>query len=309
MLRRVEAVARGARARHQAARQAACGAAPSTPRPPVCCASTRAPSAWQPDFTILDRGDAEDLMQVARTRLGLARPPRFPQKGTCLDIYTRCVNARSRCRRCCARPFPGACGRGGPGSALRGLRRRQGEQSVLDYDDLLLFWRGLLADPAGGARVRERFDYVLVDEYQDTNALQADILSLLGPDGTGSPSSATMPRPSTPSGPLPCATSSISRSASRAPRSSRSSRTTAAPRPSSTPPTRSSPRPPSGATRSSGPSAGTAAAPCSSPAATRTSRRSGSASASSSTASGARRSSSRRCCSAPSTTAWRWRWS
>ena len=59
------------------------------------------------------------------------------------------------------------------------------EQQVLDYDDLLLFWRGLLADPAGGARVRERFDHVLVDEYQDTNALQADIVGLLRPDGTG----------------------------------------------------------------------------------------------------------------------------
>ena len=59
------------------------------------------------------------------------------------------------------------------------------EQQVLDYDDLLLFWHGLLADPAGGARVRERFDHVLVDEYQDTNALQADIVSLLRPDGTG----------------------------------------------------------------------------------------------------------------------------
>ena len=59
------------------------------------------------------------------------------------------------------------------------------EQQVLDYDDLLLFLRGLLSDAAAGERVRERFDHVLVDEYQDTNALQADIVSLLRPDGGG----------------------------------------------------------------------------------------------------------------------------
>ena len=59
------------------------------------------------------------------------------------------------------------------------------EQQVLDYDDLLLFWHGLLGDPDAGERVRERFDHVLVDEYQDTNVLQADIVSRLRPDGTG----------------------------------------------------------------------------------------------------------------------------
>jgi DNA helicase-2/ATP-dependent DNA helicase PcrA len=63
--------------------------------------------------------------------------------------------------------------------------RHKESHHVLDYDDLLLFWRGMLADPALGDVIRERFDAVLVDEYQDTNALQADIVSLLRPDGTG----------------------------------------------------------------------------------------------------------------------------
>ena len=58
-------------------------------------------------------------------------------------------------------------------------------QQVLDYDDLLLFWHGMLADQVAGDRVRERFDHVLVDEFQDTNVLQAEIVSLLRPDGTG----------------------------------------------------------------------------------------------------------------------------
>ncbi len=158
----------------------------------------------EPDFTIMDRGDSEDLMHVARTRLGIAAEgslssgapqihrslgrggSRFPQKSTCLDVYSRCVNAQLPLNEVLHTAFPWCL------PAEEGLARlfaaytdAKEEQQVLDYDDLLLFWRGLLADPAGGARVRERFDHVLVDEFQDTNALQADIVSLLRPDGTG----------------------------------------------------------------------------------------------------------------------------
>ena len=56
---------------------------------------------------------------------------------------------------------------------------------MLDYDDLLLYWHALLADPKAGPAVRGQFDCVLVDEYQDTNALQAEILYLLSPEGKG----------------------------------------------------------------------------------------------------------------------------
>ncbi len=141
----------------------------------------------EPEFTILDRGDAEDLMHVARTELGLGRGrSRFPQKSTCLDVYSRCVNAQQPLTEVLPAAFPW-CLPAGEGLARLFARYTdlKEEQQVLDYDDLLLFWRGLLADPAGGARVRERFDHVLVDEYQDTNALQADIVALLRPDGSG----------------------------------------------------------------------------------------------------------------------------
>jgi len=60
---------------------------------------------------------------------------------------------------------------------------QKGAQSVLDYDDLLLFWHGLLTDPRVARQIRSRFDHVLVDEYQDTNRLQAEILQLLCPEG------------------------------------------------------------------------------------------------------------------------------
>ena len=139
------------------------------------------------DFTILDRSDCEDLLHVERTALGLGRDgTRFPQKSTCLDIYSRCVNAQSPLNEVLQATFPW-CEPAEEGLAQLFARYTDAkeEQQVLDYDDLLLFWRGLLADPAAGARVRERFDHVLVDEYQDTNALQAEIVSLLRPDGSG----------------------------------------------------------------------------------------------------------------------------
>ncbi len=141
----------------------------------------------QPDFTILDRGDAEDLMHVARTALGLGRGgSRFPQKSTCLDVYSRCVNAQLPLNEVLHTAFPWCLpAEEGLAQLFARYTDAKEEQQVLDYDDLLLFWRGLLADPAGGPRVRERFDHVLVDEFQDTNALQADIVSLLRPDGTG----------------------------------------------------------------------------------------------------------------------------
>ena len=62
---------------------------------------------------------------------------------------------------------------------------RKEAAGVLDYDDLLLYWHALLADPEAGPKAQRQFDCVLVDEYQDTNALQADILYLLSPEGKG----------------------------------------------------------------------------------------------------------------------------
>ena len=140
-----------------------------------------------PDFTIMDRGDSEDLMQLSRLELGLGRgSSRFPQKSTCLDIYSRCVNARLPLVDLLAEAFPWCTSVEDDLKKLFTLYTDKKEaQQVLDYDDLLLFWHGLLADPVAGDRVRERFDSVLVDEYQDTNVLQAEIVSLLRPDGTG----------------------------------------------------------------------------------------------------------------------------
>jgi DNA helicase-2/ATP-dependent DNA helicase PcrA len=147
-----------------------------------------APAAGlEPAFTILDRGDAEDLLDVVRTELGLSKTDqRFPRKGTCLAIYSHCVNAHQPLEDVLAGHFPWCRELADDLKRLfaaYGERKEQG--GILDYDDLLLFWRGLLADPQAGAAIRSRFDCVLVDEYQDTNRVQAEIVKLLRPDGRG----------------------------------------------------------------------------------------------------------------------------
>ena len=140
-----------------------------------------------PGFTILDRGDSEDLMGVVRSQLGLSRTDRrFPQKGTCMDIYSRTVNSQRLLADVLRASFPWCLEHEDDLKRLCGeYVERKLASGVLDYDDILLYWLGLLEDPAAGAEVRKRFDHVLVDEYQDTNALQARIVALLRPDGRG----------------------------------------------------------------------------------------------------------------------------
>ena len=139
------------------------------------------------EFTILDRGDAEDLLNVLRADLGLTKSEtRFPLKGTCLDIYSRCMNTRQSLDQVLKTSFPWCVDQS---AGLKQLFAAYGERKesagTLDYDDLLAFWHALLTEPAAAKVIRERFDCVLVDEYQDTNLLQAEILQNLSPDGQG----------------------------------------------------------------------------------------------------------------------------
>jgi len=140
-----------------------------------------------PEFTIHDRTDSEDLMSVVRTELGLAKTDRrFPKKGTCMAIYSRCVNARQKLGPVLKNHFPWCREWADDLKQLfNGYLDRKESAAVLDYDDLLLYWHALLDDPKSGDAVRKLFDCVLVDEYQDTNVLQADILRLLSPGGKG----------------------------------------------------------------------------------------------------------------------------
>jgi len=130
------------------------------------------------DFTVLDQGDAEDLMNLIRHDLGLHKQEkRFPRKSTCLAIYSRCVNTSDPLERVLARDYPW-CDEFA--DELRELFRRyvsrKQKRNVLDFDDLLLYWSVLLEDEAAARELSKMFDHVLVDEYQDTNILQARIL-------------------------------------------------------------------------------------------------------------------------------------
>jgi DNA helicase II / ATP-dependent DNA helicase PcrA len=140
-----------------------------------------------PSFTLLDREDAADLIDRLRHERGLSRTDRrFPRKGTCLAIYSSVVNTQETLRTCLQSRFPWCLEWEEP---LRGLFAAyvdaKAARAVLDYDDLLLYWYHLMSDPALARRVGGRFDHVLVDEYQDSNTLQADIVRLLKPDGRG----------------------------------------------------------------------------------------------------------------------------
>jgi DNA helicase-2/ATP-dependent DNA helicase PcrA len=140
-----------------------------------------------PAFTVLDRGDAADLLDLVRDDLGLSeKDRRFPKKGTCLAIYSYATNAQAPLADVLARAFPWCAGWTDELRQLFGayVEAKQ-RQSVLDYDDLLLCWERMMAVPDLAADVGARFDFVLVDEYQDTNTLQARILMALRPDGRG----------------------------------------------------------------------------------------------------------------------------
>lgn len=141
----------------------------------------------KPEFTIFDRSDAEDLLNVLRVDLELHESDsRFPLKSTCLDIYSRCANTQDRLERVLKRDFPWCEEHQEPLKKLfRAYVDRKEDLGVLDYDDLLLFWDALLDDAECRQQLQAQFDCVLVDEYQDTNTLQASILKKLVPDGTG----------------------------------------------------------------------------------------------------------------------------
>jgi DNA helicase-2/ATP-dependent DNA helicase PcrA len=145
------------------------------------------PVGLDPAFTVLDRSDAADLLDVVRNELGHSgRAARFPKKATCLAIYSHTVNAQHPLEATLEAAFPWCASWV---DELRTLFRdyvaAKQRQHLLDYDDLLLYWHHLMAEPALARSVGRRFDHVLVDEYQDTNALQAGILRRLRPDGTG----------------------------------------------------------------------------------------------------------------------------
>ncbi|SEG68967.1 ATP-dependent helicase [Bosea lathyri] len=141
----------------------------------------------EPSFTIHDREDSADLMNLVRHDVGFSKTEeRFPKKGTCLAIYSRCVNAEQPIETVLGASFPWCAAWAAELKELfAAYVEAKQAQNVLDYDDLLLCWAQAVSDPDIAADIGGRFDHLFVDEYQDTNRLQSSILVALKPDGRG----------------------------------------------------------------------------------------------------------------------------
>ena len=139
-------------------------------------------------FSVLDPGDAADLMQLARQCVGAAAPDqvrrRLPRKDTLLAVYSYVVNTRRPLAEVLPRSFPWVQEHqaliAGTFGEYTGRKR---SQALLDFDDLLLYWRAATADDILGPVLADAYDHVFVDEYQDTNLIQGDIIRLLRRDG------------------------------------------------------------------------------------------------------------------------------
>jgi DNA helicase II / ATP-dependent DNA helicase PcrA len=140
-----------------------------------------------PNFTVLDRADAADLMDVIRHELGFSnKDKRFPRKDVCLAIYSYRINTRLSLKQTLDEQFAWVAEWEQDLTRLyREYLARKQKNNVLDFDDLLLYWHAMMKNPALAQNLAANFDHVLVDEYQDTSALQGEIIQALKPDGNG----------------------------------------------------------------------------------------------------------------------------
>ncbi|MET0203556.1 MAG: ATP-dependent helicase [Casimicrobiaceae bacterium] len=139
-------------------------------------------------FTVHDRGDSQDLMGLVRQGhlADDATRTRFPGAATCVAIYSAVVNAERPLTDVLANDYPWCTHLEVRLQALfAGYVTAKQAHNVLDFDDLLLYWAAMMRVPDLALDVGRRFDHVLVDEYQDTNMLQASIVRLMKPDGRG----------------------------------------------------------------------------------------------------------------------------
>jgi DNA helicase-2/ATP-dependent DNA helicase PcrA len=153
-----------------------------------------APQLGLSEVSVIDPGDVTDLIDLLRDDHGLTnnqvdgvRPAnRVPRAATLADIYSRSVNTGRPARQIITTDFPWCEPQSEQIMALlKDFITRKRARGLMDFDDLLLAWRALLAQPAIAERLVNRWDHVLVDEYQDVNRIQVDIVAGLRPFGRG----------------------------------------------------------------------------------------------------------------------------
>ncbi|TKB90961.1 MAG: ATP-dependent helicase [Nitrospira sp.] len=133
----------------------------------------------EPGFTILDRGDAEDLIALVRAQLGLnEKDKRFPRKGTIAEMFSKSENTLRPLDEIVVEEFDHFSDHLEALEQLqRGYQASKRQRQLVDYDDLLVLLRRLVMEDEGVRRtISSLYRYILVDEYQDTNRLQADVV-------------------------------------------------------------------------------------------------------------------------------------
>ena len=134
------------------------------------------------DFIIVDRSDAEDTVNLIRTRLGFSKTKnRFPRKDALLDVISKSVNKSVSLEKIINGEYPQF------NEWLNEIKKIAREyvdykhsKSILDYDDLLVYLKRLLSGyEEARLRISQKYRYIMVDEYQDTNKLQSEIVYLL----------------------------------------------------------------------------------------------------------------------------------
>ena len=137
---------------------------------------------YERNFTILDQGDAQDVINLIRTRLKLdTKGKRFPRKDTLYDLYSRSVNTLTPVEAILAADYPHFLELLPDILAVhKEYERYKTGNNLMDYDDLLVNLAKLMekSDPIR-ATLSEKYRYVMVDEYQDTNKIQAEVVRLL----------------------------------------------------------------------------------------------------------------------------------
>ena len=133
------------------------------------------------NFTITDRADSEDIINHIRSNIIGKQEKRFPKKGTILDIYSKAVNKNIPSEDiilCEYKQFEHCTEK--INEIICEYNNYKRKNSILDYDDLLLYLKTLLeCNPEVRKKLSNQYKYIMVDEYQDTNTIQAQIVKLL----------------------------------------------------------------------------------------------------------------------------------
>jgi DNA helicase-2/ATP-dependent DNA helicase PcrA len=137
---------------------------------------------YKPDFTILDREDSKDLVQACIDAAKIdVTEVRFPKADMLADIFSMAVNTHQAIHKVLENNYRHFAGMGETiGNLQKAFQERKRINNVMDFDDLLVLWLKLLREHEDvREQYQRRFQFILVDEYQDTNKLQSDLIDLL----------------------------------------------------------------------------------------------------------------------------------